>query len=114
MDELAYAAKMDPVAFFRQNVTHENRPDRPWFHDYRWLAIIESSAKMAKWEPRVAASRLTDGPIATGRGIAVQHTLLHDLRGRRLNRGQQADREDHRQGSLRHAGHRPEHQPGAR
>jgi nicotinate dehydrogenase subunit B len=52
-------------------VTHENRPDRPWFHDYRWLAIVDSSAKMAKWEPRVAASRLTDGPVATGRGIAV-------------------------------------------
>jgi CO/xanthine dehydrogenase Mo-binding subunit len=71
IDELAYAAKIDPVAFLRQNVTRENRADRPWFHDHRWLTIIDSSASAAKWEPRVAASRLSDAPIVTGRGIAV-------------------------------------------
>jgi CO/xanthine dehydrogenase Mo-binding subunit len=71
IDELAYAAKMDPVEFLRQNVTHENRPDRPWFHDHRWLTIINSSASAAKWEPRVAASRLSKDQVVTGRGIAV-------------------------------------------
>jgi CO/xanthine dehydrogenase Mo-binding subunit len=71
IDELAYAAKKDPVEFRRQNVTRESRPDRPWFHTDRWLGVLNATAAAAKWEPRVAASRLSDETVVTGRGVAV-------------------------------------------
>jgi CO/xanthine dehydrogenase Mo-binding subunit len=71
IDELAYAAKKDPVEFRRQNVTRESRPDRPWFHTDRWLGVLNSVAAAAKWEPHVAASRLSDSAVVTGRGVAM-------------------------------------------
>jgi CO/xanthine dehydrogenase Mo-binding subunit len=58
IDELAYAARMDPVAFRRQNITDE-----------RWLTALNAAAQAANWQPRVAASNLSSANVVTGRGF---------------------------------------------
>jgi CO/xanthine dehydrogenase Mo-binding subunit len=60
IDELAHAAGIDPVQFRRQNIADE-----------RWLGVLEAVAALAKWEPKVAASRLDSGNVVRGRGIAI-------------------------------------------
>jgi CO/xanthine dehydrogenase Mo-binding subunit len=62
-DELAFAAKMDPVAFRRQNVAKTADA-------YRFLGVLDAVAKASNWKPKVAASNLSSGPVVTGRGVA--------------------------------------------
>jgi nicotinate dehydrogenase subunit B len=59
IDELAYVSKMDPLAFRRQNMTGNDS----------WLAVLEAVANASKWQPRVAASKLSDANVVTGRGF---------------------------------------------
>ena len=58
IDELAYAAGMDAVAFRRQNITDE-----------RWLGALNAAAQAANWQPRVSASNLSNANVVTGRGV---------------------------------------------
>jgi CO/xanthine dehydrogenase Mo-binding subunit len=58
IDELAYAAGMDPVEFRRRNITDE-----------RWLTALNAVAQAANWQPRVAASNLSSANVVTGRGF---------------------------------------------
>ena len=51
---------MDPLEFRRKNMG-----------DTRWLGVLNAAAQAAGWTPRVAASRLSDTEVVTGRGIAV-------------------------------------------
>jgi CO/xanthine dehydrogenase Mo-binding subunit len=60
IDELAFAHKMDPLAFRRMNIG-----------DKRWLGVLEAAAAAAKWQPRVMASSLLDADVVTGRGIGL-------------------------------------------
>jgi len=60
IDELAHAAKLDPLEFRRKNMG-----------DTRWLGVLEAAAKAASWQPRPAASQLADAEVVAGRGIAV-------------------------------------------
>jgi CO/xanthine dehydrogenase Mo-binding subunit len=60
IDELAHAVGMDPVEFRRQNIANE-----------RWLGVLEAVAALAKWQPKPAASALTDSNVVHGRGIAI-------------------------------------------
>jgi nicotinate dehydrogenase subunit B len=60
IDDLAYAAKLDPLEFRRKNMG-----------DTRWLGVLEAAAAAAGWTPRLLASRLSDDEIVTGRGIAI-------------------------------------------
>jgi nicotinate dehydrogenase subunit B len=60
IDDLAHAAKMDPLDFRRRNMG-----------DTRWLGVLDAAAQAAGWTPRLAASRLSDGEVVTGRGIAI-------------------------------------------
>jgi CO/xanthine dehydrogenase Mo-binding subunit len=73
MDELAVAAKMDPVAFRLQNIAN-NAADAqrgvPLTWD-RWKNVLNEAARIAKWQPRVAASAVGSGNIVTGRGVAL-------------------------------------------
>jgi CO/xanthine dehydrogenase Mo-binding subunit len=64
VDELAYRARMDPVAFRIRNVTQDADEKRSL------LAVMDAVTRAAKWEPRVAASRLSDANVVTGRGVA--------------------------------------------
>jgi CO/xanthine dehydrogenase Mo-binding subunit len=69
IDELAYAAKIDPYLFRVQNVA-TNDGVHPWYNTDRWLGVLNAAAKAADWKPRVAASNLSDENVVRGRGIA--------------------------------------------
>jgi CO/xanthine dehydrogenase Mo-binding subunit len=68
IDELAYAAKMDPVEFRRRNIA--NFTDDP---EQRWKNVLEGAASLAKWQPRVAASSLSGANVVRGRGFGFGH-----------------------------------------
>jgi nicotinate dehydrogenase subunit B len=82
-DELAYAAKMDPIAFRRQNVRKTqldgNGPHlqsgnsaKPinWSFNERFLGVLNAVAQASNWQPRVAASSLSTETVVTGRGVS--------------------------------------------
>jgi nicotinate dehydrogenase subunit B len=60
IDDLAYAANLDPYLFRRQNIGDE-----------RWLAVLDAAAKAANWTPRKAAANLSSARVVTGRGIGL-------------------------------------------
>ena len=60
IDELAHAAGMDPLAFRRRNIAGE-----------RWLGVLNAAAAAANWTPRLAASKLSNAEVVTGRGIGI-------------------------------------------
>jgi nicotinate dehydrogenase subunit B len=51
---------MDPIDFRRRNITDE-----------RWLTTMNAVAQAAKWQPRVAASQLSNATVVTGRGYGA-------------------------------------------
>ena len=65
VDELAFMAKMDPLAFRLQNVA--NLTDDP---PQRWRNVLTAVAKDANWQAKVAASSLSSADVVKGRGIA--------------------------------------------
>jgi nicotinate dehydrogenase subunit B len=58
MDELAYAANMDPIEFRVLNASNS-----------RWAGAVQAAAQLAGWQPRVANSVKQVGDIVTGRGV---------------------------------------------
>jgi nicotinate dehydrogenase subunit B len=60
MDELAFAAGMDAVEFRKKNITNQ-----------RWLDVIDAATKLAKWETRKSAAKLSKDRVVSGRGIAI-------------------------------------------
>jgi len=72
IDELAYAAKIDPLEFRRQNMQGNTR----------WLEVLDAVAKASNWQPRVAASTLSDANVVTGRGFGFgTHVYNGGLQG---------------------------------
>jgi CO/xanthine dehydrogenase Mo-binding subunit len=65
VDELAYAAKMDPIAFRKLNI------DGTTIAGARWLSAIDGATIAAGWKARVAASNLQKGDVVTGRGFGL-------------------------------------------
>jgi CO/xanthine dehydrogenase Mo-binding subunit len=59
IDELAYAANLDPLVFRRQNIS-----------DDRWLGVLNAAAQAAHWRPRVAGTVKQSGRLRKGRGFA--------------------------------------------
>ena len=68
VDELAYEAGMDPVAFRRQNIVQSNGalPNTASL-----LGVLDAAVQAANWQPRVAASNLSDATVVTGRGVGL-------------------------------------------
>jgi CO/xanthine dehydrogenase Mo-binding subunit len=60
IDELAHAAKIDPLEFRRRNIAGE-----------RWRGVLDAAAAAAAWTPRVAGATLSDAEVVTGRGIGI-------------------------------------------
>ena len=71
IDELAYAAKMDPVAFRRQNIATTTDPGYGTPGGTRWLGVLDAVTQEARWTPRVAASNLSGDRVVSGIGIAI-------------------------------------------
>jgi CO/xanthine dehydrogenase Mo-binding subunit len=65
VDELAYMAKLDPVAFRLQNVATTATDSAQ-----RWRNVLTAVAKDANWQAKVAASNLSSANVVTGRGVA--------------------------------------------
>ena len=67
VDQLAYAANMDPYQFRLQNITKLQVNDG--FN--QWHDALVAVAQLANWQPRVANSVKQTGNTVTGRGIAL-------------------------------------------
>jgi nicotinate dehydrogenase subunit B len=61
IDQLAFEAGMDPVAFRRQNLPS----------DSRWIGVMDAVSAAAKWQSKVAGSKRGNGDVVTGRGFAI-------------------------------------------
>jgi CO/xanthine dehydrogenase Mo-binding subunit len=69
IDELAAAAKADPVAF-RLKLLRAGTDDDSGFKRARSIAVIEAAAKAYGWEARPSPRPQAAGEILTGRGIS--------------------------------------------
>ncbi len=69
IDELAAAAKADPVAF-RMKLLHAGTDDDNGFKRARSIAAIQAAAEKYGWDARPSAQSVGSGNILTGRGIA--------------------------------------------
>ena len=65
VDELAYAAKMDPIAFRRLNI------DGSTTLGARWLSVMDAATQVSAWKPKVANSTAQTGDVVTGRGFGI-------------------------------------------
>jgi nicotinate dehydrogenase subunit B len=74
IDELAYAAGMDPFTFRMNNIATLASDEAlgltalTWD---RWEKVLTLVGQMANWQPKVAASNLQSGNVVTGRGVAL-------------------------------------------
>jgi nicotinate dehydrogenase subunit B len=60
IDELAVAARLDPLEFRRRNIG-----------DARWLGVLNAAAAAAAWKPKVAGSAMSNADVVSGRGIGL-------------------------------------------
>jgi len=63
VDELAYAAKMDPYEFRLKNISTTDQN--------KWRDVLVGTAELANWKPRVANSVQQTGNVRHGRGIGL-------------------------------------------
>jgi CO/xanthine dehydrogenase Mo-binding subunit len=69
IDELAAAAKTDPLEFRMKMLTAEATDDAG-FRRARSIAVLKAAAEAYGWDPRPSPKPLGRGDILTGRGIA--------------------------------------------
>jgi CO/xanthine dehydrogenase Mo-binding subunit len=77
IDELAYAANMDPVAFRLQNIAATTIGYQNLIEPTTgWIAVLNKVAEISGWQPKVTNSVKQNGNIVTGRGVAIgsEHT----------------------------------------
>jgi CO/xanthine dehydrogenase Mo-binding subunit len=60
IDEMAYAAKMDPIEFRLLNMTED-----------KWISATRAARDVSKWQTGVAARNLSSANVVTGRGFAA-------------------------------------------
>jgi nicotinate dehydrogenase subunit B len=72
IDELAAAAKVDPVEF-RMKLLTSSKDDDSGFKRARSIACLEAAADAFKWDARPSPKPVGSGDILTGRGIAYTY-----------------------------------------
>jgi nicotinate dehydrogenase subunit B len=69
IDELAFAAKADPVEF-RMKLLKASTTDDAGFRRARSIAVVKAAAETYGWDPRPSPKAVASGDIVTGRGFA--------------------------------------------
>jgi CO/xanthine dehydrogenase Mo-binding subunit len=69
IDEMAVAAKADPVAFRMKLLTASSK-DNATFHRARSIAVLKAAAEKSGWDARPSPKGRGTGTILTGRGVA--------------------------------------------
>ncbi len=69
IDELAAAARRDPVEF-RLKLLEAGRTDDSGFKRARSIAVVKAAAEAYGWDPRPSPKSPESGEVLTGRGIA--------------------------------------------
>jgi len=72
IDELAAAAKVDPVEF-RMKLLTASKDDDSGFKRARSIACLKAAADAFKWDTRPSPKRVGSGDTLTGRGIAYTY-----------------------------------------
>jgi nicotinate dehydrogenase subunit B len=88
IDELAAAAKADPVEF-RLKLLGASTTDDAGFKRARSIAVIKAAAEAYKWQPRPSPGPRATGDILTGRGIAYalrSQTVVAEIAEVEVNR----------------------------
>jgi len=88
IDELAAAAKADPVAF-RLKLLEASGSDDTGFKRARSIAVVTAAAKAYGWDARVSPKSIGTGNILTGRGIAYafrNQTVVAEIAEVEVNR----------------------------
>ena len=88
IDELAAAAKVDPVEF-RMKLLTANTTDDNQFKRARSIAVLKAAAEAFGWDTRPSPKGVGSGNILTGRGIAYtfrSQTVVAELAEVEVNR----------------------------
>ena len=88
IDELAAAAKADPVAFRLKLLTAETRDDSA-FRRARSIAALKAAAELYGWDPRPSPKPIGTGALLTGRGVAYcyrNQTIVVEIAEVEVNR----------------------------
>lgn len=88
IDELAAAAKVDPVEFRLRLLTASSEEDSG-FRRARSIAVVKAAADAYRWESRPSPKRIDGGNILTGRGVAYafrNQTVLAQIAEVEVNR----------------------------
>jgi nicotinate dehydrogenase subunit B len=72
IDELAFAAKADPVEF-RMKLLKASTTDDAGFRRARSIAVVKAAAEAYGWDPRPSPKAVASGDIVTGRGFAYAY-----------------------------------------
>jgi nicotinate dehydrogenase subunit B len=88
IDELAAAAKADPIEFRMRLLTGATTDDSG-FKRARSIAVVKAAAEAYGWESRPSPKMIDGGPILTGRGIAYSYrnqTVVAEIAEVEVNR----------------------------
>jgi CO/xanthine dehydrogenase Mo-binding subunit len=88
IDELAAAAKADPIEF-RLKLLTQSKEDDSGFKRARSIAVIKAAADKFKWDTRPSPRTIGSGDILTGRGIAYairSQTVVAEIAEVEVNR----------------------------
>ena len=88
IDELAAAAKVDPVEFRLKLLTASTEDDAN-FKRARSIAVIKAAAEKFGWQPRPSPGPIARGDVLTGRGISYafrSQTVVAEIAEVEVNR----------------------------
>jgi CO/xanthine dehydrogenase Mo-binding subunit len=88
IDELAAAARQDPIQFRLKLLSASDRDDRG-FRRVRSIAVIKAAAEAYQWDSRSSPNPARNGNVVTGRGMAYSfrnQTIVAEIAEVEVNR----------------------------